>query len=479
MSETGHTTSQRIVDLLRERIDDNRKSLEDLLRVYLYRILFLLMIVLFAWVGGWMPERANPSTISETAQEKAAPLKTDNSEDDAVDGDISDGGETAELATELIDEEQEGGLFNRRSMRYIIMPLIAFVFVLFAGMRYLQDVYALKYFRDAVFYVTSSMFGLYFERIVDLVVMLFFPLHPKLTIDDGKMIIPRGKTNLLASIGGPGYVIVQPGNAVFFKFLRKRSSPGINLSAFLAPFETIGPIVNLDDQHGMVLPFETMTKDGILVEVKDVQFRYRIIYRHGEQRSLEDPYPFDPSALRRRGANVTVNAHGPVPWTQAISRSVKSMMIEYINSHTVDFMTAPRDSGIDVRQDFMRFVLNESRVWESGAELLWLDVGHVNIVASTVDSQRVELWASEWVGNAEVTRAYGEAKRVAYQDIARAEARAEMIISIASALESASLSTNPKDNIRKILLDRTAQILEAMRDNDASASANRNLRDRN
>ncbi len=100
----------------------------------------------------------------------------------------------------------------------------------------------------------------------------------------------------------------------------------------------------------------------------------------------------------------------------------------------------------------------------AGTELQWVDIGHFDIVAEEVDKERINLWAADWVGNAEVKKAYSEARRLAYQELGRAEGQAEMLVSIAQAVEGIDLTGNRAKNIRHVLLARTAQILEAMRD---------------
>ena len=56
-------------------------------------------------------------------------------------------------------------------------------------------------------------------------------------------------------------------------------------------------------------------------------------------------------------------------------------------------------------------------------------------------------------------RAYGEATRKSYQELGRAEARAEIIMSIAHALEDLELDGNTRQNLQKIFLVRTAHLL--------------------
>jgi hypothetical protein len=100
-----------------------------------------------------------------------------------------------------------------------------------------------------------------------------------------------------------------------------------------------------------------------------------------------------------------------------------------------------------------------------GTQLLWVDIGHFDIVGEDVDRERINLWAAEWVGDAEIKKAYLEARRLTYQELGRAEGQAEMLVGIGQALENVDLDTNRAQNIRRVLLARVAQILEAMHDN--------------
>ncbi|MCJ7623331.1 MAG: hypothetical protein MUO76_07490, partial [Anaerolineaceae bacterium] len=85
-----------------------------------------------------------------------------------------------------------------RYARFIIIPISAFVVILIAAAYFVNDVYALPQLRHGLQYVISSMFGI---------------MYPRLLIDKGKKQLEEGQFNQLDVIGGPGYVIVQPGNA--------------------------------------------------------------------------------------------------------------------------------------------------------------------------------------------------------------------------------------------------------------------------
>jgi len=93
------------------------------------------------------------------------------------------------------------------------------------------------------------------------------------------------------------------------------------------------------------------------------------------------------------------------------------------------------------------------------------DVGHIDIVMEDVDKERLHLWAADSAGSAEIKRALGDAKYQAYMELGRAEAQAELIVSISAALDDIDFSDADADqNIRNVFLLRTSQVLEAMRD---------------
>jgi hypothetical protein len=109
-----------------------------------------------------------------------------------------------------------------------------------------------------------------------------------------------------------------------------------------------------------------------------------------------------------------------------------------------------------------------------GAELHWMDIGHFDIddlgenqEQDPVDETRTRRWAAQWIGDARTIRSYGEARHMAYQELARAEAQAEMIMSITDSLRNVSFGDDRADTLRQIFLARTAQILEALRDGNS------------
>src|SRR5271157_1524515 len=345
-------------------------------------------------------------------------------------------------------------IFDPDITRYMLAPLYAVITVVIAGGFFIRDVYELESLKQAIQYVISSLFGLN---------------YPQITIDGGEVVLHEDEVNVLNVIGGPGFAVIQPGNAVLFRSLRRPSKAGMTRSYFMAPFEVIGQVASLDDQHGFKDKLTTMTKDGIQVTLCDVHFRFRImpIEENGllVDRSLENPYPYSEEALSNMAYNLSVEAKGLETWHEAVKRMVVGGITEYINSHTIDHLTAPFQNGQDPHStlhDELFSPASAARFKNLGAELLWVDVGHIEIVSEEVDKTRLDLWAADWIGNADVARAYGDAKRQAYQELGRAEAQAEIIIGITQSLEQVEFNEDPAQNLQKMLLLRTAQVLEAM-----------------
>jgi hypothetical protein len=348
-------------------------------------------------------------------------------------------------------------VFTWENLRYTFPVIGALVSVLIAGAFYVKDIYNLKQVTSSLKYVTSSMFAIN---------------YPHVDIDNGEKKIARKEVNLLDEIGGPGYATIQPGNAVLFHKLRKVSRNIITQSVLMTRFERIGEITNLDDQDGYVEEMQTVTRDGIQIKVRDIRYRYRILSEtiNGQPvpRTKENPYPFSQQAFINLSYYLSVNENSQMSWGQAVKMMVTGVIDDYINSHVIDSLTAPREHQQDPRREIAELMFgpgltNSLRM--AGTQLQWVDIGHFDIIAGDIDQERINLWAAEWVGDAGIKKAASEAQRLAYMELGRAEGQAEMLIGISQALSAIELDPNRAHNIRHLLLARTSQILDSMHDN--------------
>jgi hypothetical protein len=351
-------------------------------------------------------------------------------------------------------ERMFGMFFSLESLRYFIMPVVTLGIAFMFGAHYIKDIYDLPSYQTALQYLLASLFGFMF---------------PFLRISDGKAIVDINETNPLEAIGGPGYLMVSPGNAVLFERLRHPSSvrgPGLH---FISRFEKLKEIVDLRDQHGYIEKIAAMSKDGIVVTVHDIHFRYRLWggRRMGGNtgRSPEEPYPFSVQAVRNMVYNRLVIGGVVGNWDRAIQTAFEGEIQAYIRNNLLDAVTAP-DSNADPRKAIKDRINARSlrdRLRLLGAELVWFDFGHFSFDDPAVEEQRIRTWSADYAGEADVFRSMGEGQVQAQHELARGEAQAELVMALVHSLHESGLSDSAYgDEFAKLFLLKTAQVLESM-----------------
>ena len=340
------------------------------------------------------------------------------------------------------------------SLRFVLIPLTALTIAMLVGAHYVQDIYELDSYWIGMRYLLACIFGIG---------------YPRLQIDEGRKMVRPDEVNTLAMIGGPGYVMIRPGNAVLFERLTHPSNVLAAGWHFISRFESIKEILDLNDQHGYIEKATAMTKDGILVNVHDVHFRYRLWGSRREGgatgRSPENPYPFSTQAAYSQVYNRAVRGDGLTTWNAAVQLVVEGAILDFIRGNLVDAVTAPTASSDDPRKKIRQKLLSgetRARLKDMGAELIWFDTGHFS-VEKPIEDQRIETWKAEWVGDARVIQAYGTSQRQIFQELGRAEAQAELLMSIIHSLEKMDIPEDQKSQaVSNMFLIRTAQVLESM-----------------
>lgn len=353
-------------------------------------------------------------------------------------------------------------LFSLTGLRYWLFPLaglaLAFVVVGF----YVRDIYNLPSLGAGIRYVLAVVFGIGL---------------PIVNIKDGRLDIPERQVNLLEQIGGPGYVNILPGNLVL---LENSVGPSNVYPAgfhYVSRRETVKEIASLADQHGYMESREATTKDGITVTVREIRFHYRLkpSRRRGEYvpRSPEDPYPYTMQSMRNYTYNRNVVPAGPGTVLTSIAAAmnfiVDGVITDYVYEHQFDQLVAPQ-SDVDPRAEILKNFKRENyqeRLRQLGVELIWVDIGHFD-VKDEVWRSRIETWEAKWVGTAEIAREDGEMRRQVSRRLARAEGRVDalkaMIEALNKALTDAVNRGDHNENLRKLILLYSAQILEEMSD---------------
>lgn len=359
--------------------------------------------------------------------------------------------------------------------RYLFAPLGAFLLMFLNDAFYVEDIYHLPSLRRAARYVFSSLFALF---------------YPRAQIESGRIDgedpdeeIGLHEQHLLRAIGGPGFARIQPGNAVAFRDWFRDRGIQDNQLYFMRPFEMIARVVNLEDQHGHLEDAAATTRDGIRLRLKNIDYRFTILgpnqsnagrrQNQSLQRNQNTPFPYSVNAVETIAYSFSASEKGADSWYDVVKRNVNSALTTFISANALDYLTAPRQDEQNPRLE-LRIELFAAAVSETlrraGTELHWMDIGQFDIdnlqenkEQDPVDQARTKLWAARLVGDANAIRSDSDAKHLAYQEIARSEAQAEIINSITDALRDTDFGTNRTETLRHIFLVRTAQILEALR----------------
>jgi len=352
--------------------------------------------------------------------------------------------------------------------RHMIIPVSIFSGVLFASAYYVQDVYELPSLRLALRYIYASFTGTNL---------------PRLTIADGEKQTRKGEVNLIDTIGGPGYVNIKPGNVVLFESLRSPSSVRASKLHFISRFETIKEIVSLDDQHGFIEVLKAKTRDGIQLVVRDVHYRYRLRtgrrFGDHERRRAIKPYRYSIQAVKDMAYNRSVTTKGLSDWHTTVRLAVEGAITDYVKSHKFDQLTAPNYEDEDPRSEISKKMMGtdvRGRLRKSGAELLWFDVGHFDVielvseeveVKRTIEEQRIDTWSARWDGDAMIIKAAGEGRRMSYEEVGRAEGQAEILSSIIKALEESGFDADDDpEKFRALVWMHVAQVLDRIAEED-------------
>ena len=343
-------------------------------------------------------------------------------------------------------------LLSLNGLRFWVMPVAALFGALLAGATYVKDVYEIPQLRHAIRYLQAAAFAVF---------------QPSLTVKEGKTRAEDAAFNLLESVGGPGYVNVTPGSVVLLERLNAPSNVYGEGENYVTRQERIKQIASLDDQHAQIEKVPATTKDGIPIIVRAVQYRYRL--RTGRQlgdytvRVPEKPYPFSIQAMRNLTYNPAVAKEGQTSWHVSVRSTISAVITDYIHKHNIDYITAPvKDTVQEPRAEIKELLfsrITREQLRKVGAELLWVDIGHFDIAVEDVDNQRVSTWQASWAGKANIERAYGEAQRAAYEELGRAEAQAEILMSILHSLSDAVLTHEASNELRQVILNRTAEFV--------------------
>ncbi len=344
------------------------------------------------------------------------------------------------------------------TLRFLYLVIVPVFLALLGAARYIQDLYELESTASAFKYLNAALFGIG---------------YPRLVIEKGQKKIEADEKNLLDIIGGPGYLVIRPGNVVLLEKLRGPSNVRAHGRHFIHAGETIKEITSLDEQAGELELVREVTKDGIEVHIRNIRYRYHLRTGHPagqKDRTLFEPYPYSVEAVRnmayhRNVVNITADTKDLNTWNKTVGLVIDGVITGYIQKHTIDHITSPSQDEKDPRaeiQKLLRSPATREKMKNLGAELLWVDIGHFDIPDEVIDEQRARTWAVTWAGKAKVEVSQGEAVSLLNQERARAEAQAELLLSILQVFDKVDPAATQPQILTRMLLSRTARVIESV-----------------
>lgn len=336
--------------------------------------------------------------------------------------------------------------------RYMIFPPLIVALFILAGARYAQHIHSLNSLNSGFTYLQAKVFS----RNI-----------PTLVVSDGKIQVgAMGQENLLHVVGGPGYLLVRPGNLALlegFDGKLRVVSAGMH---YVTSQEWVKETVSLEERNDQIDKISAVTRDGIEVSARDVRYRYRLYTGEDAQRGArtpENPFPYSDEGMINLVYNRSMGAAGLSDWHSGVKSVVIGVITDFIRQSQVDHLTAPDPAAEDPRSEVYRQYKNESgkkRFREKGAELHWIDIGHFEL-PEKVAGQRVDLWQARWAGSARLQRTHGEAQRSLFQEVGRSEGQAEMLTIIAHSLQAMDAKGETQSKRHALYLAKFAQVLES------------------
>ncbi len=248
-------------------------------------------------------------------------------------------------------------------------------------------------------------------------------------------IVQRGKGNRFSqSAFGPGIIITDCNHAVAVTSgLKSRGvlGPGVIFTGFA---EYPAYVIDLRPQMDAAW-VEAMTRDGI--QVKALFFVASEINRGGRNFELGKPIPYISGAAADaiRAQEMKIGDDGPqqISWEKLPRTVGKRLLQDIISRYRFDELYSPHDlegplPRTRIGQEFKEKLAKSMR--EMGIHLSVGGIGNIEPVDEKVMQQRVRSWQADWARRVMLKQAQSHAERLRRIARARAEAQANLILSL-------------------------------------------------
>jgi hypothetical protein len=234
--------------------------------------------------------------------------------------------------------------------------------------------------------------------------------------------------------------------------------------------------IELHEQEGKVGDVTAITRDGIEVTVENIRFLYRLWDRQWESETTRptravNPYPFSKDAIfdfvyRRTVGVDDMGNQKPFSWRDAVKGRLQGIIRDYIGDHKLDDVIASREHR---EQEHPRVVIRRKAydpdfkkgMRSMGTVLRWWDPGEFKSMKN-IEDQFLSNWSVDIENRIHLNEVHGKAQKEAYEELGRAEAEAELLMSIINSLEGIKLASDKPHTLQNLILMRTAQVIRAL-----------------
>jgi len=341
--------------------------------------------------------------------------------------------------------------------------LLAYFFLMISAFAtsvyYIKDIYNEPFDLIPFKYFMICFFGLITPR-----------LHINREVEDSSW------QDTVEKIGGPAYLDVDPGYIVVTESL---TAPGKiyekGKRQFMSRHERIYKIIDLHQQEGSIPLVKANSRDGLQVIVENIKFNYRIwdsrwdgLYK--DPTVTRKPYPYSKQAVFNLiyKSPTQVNDQQeivPMSWEEIVKGSVSGLIKGYVTNRNLDDIIAPHTSGDNTVRDEIRAQAYEpgfkEKMKDNGTYLHWWDPGEFSS-QKDVEDQFYSNWSVKVNSEIKINKAHGTAQTMALDEMGRAEAEAELLMTIINAMDGINLKKDKIETLQNLILLRTAQVIKAL-----------------
>lgn len=261
-------------------------------------------------------------------------------------------------------------------------------------------------------------------------------------------------------VGGPAMVSLPVGHATVTEWNSRFNRVLGSGIQHLGSFEHIHSIVPLKPQDRQAEDIVLMTQEGIPVTT-DAHIIFRINPGDDPQ-TRNQPFPYDPEAVRKAAYSVIVRADGgESSWVNGPMGTVRGSLAAQVRSYTLDQLIFSESGRRQVHQTIRANVENEVRdkLKKSGIDFVRLHLGRFEPPAE-VSEQYTEYWLANWQKQDVIARAGDAAATMQEVQVAYAEAELTMLQAIVDGVRHVQGETDSASGY--LLALRLVEMLDKM-----------------